>query len=91
MSDWQPIETAPKDGTKFLATGLDYGTGPSRHTEIVFWDRRRWRSVNTAFPAFGARIPRGAKWIGDNYTTPAMVFLDHWQPLPAPPTEKEAR
>ena len=35
---WQPIETAPRDETLFLATGLDGGSGPGRHVAIVFCD-----------------------------------------------------
>lgn len=40
MSDWQPIETAPKDGTAFLATGWDRGSsGGCRHTVVAYWDK----------------------------------------------------
>ena len=35
---WQPIATAPRDETLFLATGLDGGSGPGRHVAIVFCD-----------------------------------------------------
>lgn len=35
---WQPIATAPRDETLFLATGLDGGSGPDRHVAIVFCD-----------------------------------------------------
>ena len=37
MSEWRDIETAPKDGTVILASGLDYGKGPSRHYSVVEW------------------------------------------------------
>lgn len=36
---WQPIETAPRDGTWFLATGFDYGRNDKpRHYAVVFWE-----------------------------------------------------
>jgi len=38
VSAWQPIATAPRDETLFLATGLDGGSGPGRHVAIVFCD-----------------------------------------------------
>lgn len=38
VSAWQPIATAPRDETLFLATGLDGGNGPDRHVAIVFCD-----------------------------------------------------
>lgn len=38
VSAWQPIATAPRDETLFLATGLDGGSGPDRHVAIVFCD-----------------------------------------------------
>lgn len=36
MTHWQPIETAPKDGTKFLAVRADEGTDSM---EITYWCR----------------------------------------------------
>lgn len=42
---WQPIETAPKDGTPFLATGFDFGyVGNTRHFVVAKWslDRERF-------------------------------------------------
>lgn len=36
LMDWQPIETAPRDGTHILAVSI---TG---FRTIVFWDEDRW-------------------------------------------------
>lgn len=75
MSTWQPISTAPKDGTAFRAYG------PS----LVHPDFNPWGSVEAVFD--GERFI-GAEWDGqhDIWNT---VFLDgratHWMPLPDPP------
>lgn len=42
MSDWQPIETAPKDGAIILATWEDSWTAVRGrvcpHAEAMYWD-----------------------------------------------------
>lgn len=40
---WQPIESAPKDGTVFFAVGNDFGKpGNGRHYTPAMWDGRRF-------------------------------------------------
>lgn len=41
MSEWQDIATAPKDGSTFIATGLNCGRGPARHMALVYFDEDR--------------------------------------------------
>jgi hypothetical protein len=78
MTDWQPIETAPKDGRLFLGAkkfGVDYEW--SRY--ICCWSefKKSFRSQ------FG--IPEGGIWYPlDEKNTPS-----HWMPLPEPPILKE--
>lgn len=80
-SDWQPIETAPKDGTEILVSRL-YQTGKrKRIPEICYWhetieedkyDKKYWCVGGDYY---------GIKWLAPNPT--------HWMPLPEPPKELE--
>lgn len=43
MSEWQPIETAPKDGMPVWVRGWDWGKpGTSHHAGFAYWDDGRW-------------------------------------------------
>src|SRR5690606_69758 len=72
-SGWQPIETAPKDGTWVLSycTGFDVSYGPHHAPgfAIIAWDDEF---------GFWQVMPDSAYEIG---ATPT-----HWTPLPAAPT-----
>lgn len=80
MSTWQPIETAPKDGTKILLA-----VPPNeRWDAFIFktvlynasvgeglWYNEEWRWANDSCECCWGRI----------YPTPPT----HWMPLPEPP------
>lgn len=72
--DWQPIETAPKDGTWFLAFCSDEVDDKWSPIEVV-----RWRSVGRTSqqPAgfYDSRICR--------------FYPSHWRPLPSPPSKRD--
>lgn len=74
---WQPIETAPKDGTAILGTSNKVlGSVPITchwHSEWNEW---------VFSMAFGEPIRGGCTYV----TKPT-----HWQPLPTPPKEDAAR
>lgn len=73
MTDtWMPIETAPKDGTWFLA----WRPGVGRPVDCMYFVC--WRTFNEPLRR-GHYHPRsGAGWNLDPAPT-------HWQPLPPPP------
>lgn len=54
MSNWQPIETAPKDGTEFAAYGHHWDTWKDEELFICWWEepvnkgsglREGWQNV----------------------------------------------
>lgn len=71
MSEWQPIETAPKDGTKILV-GRFTGKEGHLHEGRIAVDWYRSAGIGAGFTGFGKF---------NNRHWPAT----HWQPLPAPP------
>jgi hypothetical protein len=80
MSDWQPIETAPKDGTRIIAVVAGY------HICVGVWVNKAWCYFDASdFFSEGMweryqreRAEAGASW-----------EPTHWMPLPAPPQKEE--
>ena len=81
--NWQPIETAPRDGTEFL------GYGPPPDDESVYIVQTRWRdyapeSQSGRLFALGEG-PRGKfELVIRNFAH--RWKPTHWMPLPEPPT-----
>lgn len=75
MNEWQPIETAPKDGTKVL---VYTGTRNGMTASPAMWDEdkyaKRIRPFWSRLDAIGRSDSRG------NQPT-------HWMPMPLPPGE----
>ncbi len=74
---WQPIETAPKDGTSILGYGKRYfprgWTGWSAETDKDHPNARGWHVHQTYY-------------LGGNWQIGGLGFLPtHWMPLPAAP------
>lgn len=69
---WNPIETAPKDGTRILAV-------EDGNVLAVIWGNRRV-DYNDIF----CSLPDGwVIWNGD--IGPVAINPTHWMPLPEPP------
>lgn len=71
MSEWQPIETAPKDGTQVLITD---GTGLCA---VASWEDY----AAELYDGVGWRDAGDMGWGGTVYHAPT-----HWMPLPSPPS-----
>ncbi len=72
---WQPIETAPKDGTQILALYLYKGHAPDY--SIVEWNKDGWMGMCDGARAIEAQ--------GDTFTDYHEPFVNLWMPLPEPP------
>ena len=82
MTDWQPIETAPKDGTRVLLGGRfrpSYpNTGGQWTCEIFSWSTLS-SNLSTA----------DYYWIGSDFNGLEHWNVDwtHWHSLPEPPND----
>lgn len=90
MSEWQPIETAPKDGSPVLlflkkAVDRNYSVrGICDFHAIGFWLYGGWKSIEVEdCGTMGGEL---TGWMSD------WVSLDlepsHWMPLPEPPNAR---
>jgi hypothetical protein len=90
MSEWRPIETAPKDGTLLLFYLAEAPDGrrsyelpeAAKNWTIGFWMHQTWKSIETIDA--GGMGGEMTGWMAD------YVCLDaeptHWMPLPEPPS-----
>lgn len=72
QSAWQPIETAPKDGTR-----IDVWSG-HRQADVCWLDCV-WEYRNS-------KPFQGWFWTNDDGEPILVEDVTHWMPLPAPPT-----
>lgn len=75
---WQPIETAPRDGTV-----IELIAPMSEYPRIGKW---------VDFPSFvfrGVREPGISKWVDANLTFPEIKNPTLWRPIPPLPQPKE--
>lgn len=75
MSEWQPIETAPKDGTGILVIDM---TARLPQAGQAWWIADVWTLVS---PDTGWALEE------DLYRSMIWVSPTHWLPLPAPPVQ----
>lgn len=72
MSTWQPIETAPLDGTEVILRFVARD-GTARPVEVLSgWYDGSWRRICYAT---------------NSYRYFSLGDVTHWMPLPKPPTE----
>lgn len=88
MSEWKPIETAPKDGTPLL---LWLAIEPDRNYLVIglcenhaigFWQHQRWCSIEVIDD--GTMGGEMTGWMSDWCSL--VLEPTHWMPLPKAPT-----
>lgn len=71
-AQWQPIESAPRDGTRVLVCTGPVGAFKVRRYYVTHWLSRQHD-----------RFGNGWSFDGDGFINPT-----HWRPLPPPPETK---
>jgi len=85
MSEWQPIETAPRDGTPVLLWAVREGWEDRGPCRICGWgDEYGWSLYGAAGAEPFAGMPRNNRVQRLDQCQPT-----HWMPLPAPPDKGE--
>lgn len=79
MADWQPIETAPKDGEPILATNAGYAYTLQR-CGVYYWEGGTQETPSGVWV-----VEPGWMHQSDDEDEPRADYLTHWMPLPAPP------
>lgn len=77
MGEWQPIETAPKDGSKVLTAR---GDGDKCRAVISWWNEDKYAKDPRPYWECHEQRYLGVWWARTNPPT-------HWMPLPPPPKE----
>jgi hypothetical protein len=80
MSDWQPIETAPKDGTPIL--GTDGARLARFHWHTYTWPRQSSIWLQHGCTAWSEEVD-----VHNFEGTWESFEPTHWMPLPEPPGE----
>lgn len=79
MMEWQPIETAPKDGTKIIGLMKDGLVGT-----ITSQRYHTWKKDEDGTPLF----VRYWTWDKQDQLMPVHFDVTHWMPLPEPPKDE---
>ena len=82
--EWQPIETAPRDGTAVLVHRIIWPGLPSGRSEEC-------NGYNTYVAAWWAEECEGGAWVcymDAVYDPLCPIDPTHWMPLPAAPSEE---
>lgn len=83
LDKWQPIETAPKDGTPFLARWTTLGPKPRTETIIAYW------SLDPIWRGFHGKnissLDGTQNMAGVAHGMTGECLLTDWMPLPEPP------
>ncbi len=82
MNEWQPIDTAPRDGTTVLLWLRERRNSGGKRTDMPIVDDYRVG----LYVVHSKNLPNGGwRFINNGYCYAQDDSFTHWMPLPAPP------
>lgn len=87
QGEWQPIETAPRDGSAILIYQAEYDVGGEREHERQKMGGIEWSGSPNRAPFDDERYAIGywRPWGGWGNRNSSRVHPTHWMPLPSVP------
>jgi len=86
MEGWQTIESAPRDGSTFLAYGRHTGSPPDAQRGVVAGDHW-WAIILWDCWRRAPDDERKVRWVFAKDGKPTWSPPTHWMELPPPPPE----
>lgn len=80
--EWKPIETAPKDGTQFLALLSNGWYELLRCRADLEWSYQWWTATGRVSLPIVETHPADTDWSSTH-----TILATHWMPLPPPPSK----
>ena len=81
MNEWQPIETAPRDGSYFVTANFSEPFPEDGEYEISHYRPMNWTTYE---PADGGLF-RKVEQVLTEFRSDNFHRATHWMPLPEPP------
>lgn len=78
IAEWQPISTAPRDGTWIL------GCNNRGNQAVIIWKEHACEATGLYRPGWIHPFTQGEI---SPFFNSAFSYATHWQPLPAPPPQ----
>jgi len=84
MEGWQPIESAPRDGSAILAYGRHTGSPPDAQRGVVAGDH--WWAI-ILWDVWRSSLKETKRWVFAKDGEATWSAPTNWMELPAPPPE----
>ena len=82
MAEWKTIDSAPKDGTQFLALLSNGWFELLRYRAPEGWPYQWWTATgNVSLPIVETHPP------DTDWSKTSTILATHWMPLPTPPVQ----
>lgn len=88
MSEWQPIETAPKDGTPIIGAffNIRWADSHRKHDIVRCWFQPEFEAFISSCRLMQMADGYTIDGASEKLHSPVIEPVTHWMPLPPPPS-----